>query len=69
MASFHVQAQQCEELDILHTEAAVFRNRLVMDACIRVKAAVEMRIRPTADDASIVMQFIGARTAQNRFGQ
>lgn len=69
MSSYHVQAQQLEELDLLHTEAAVASYRLVMDAIIRVKAAVECRIRPTADDAMIVQQFIGQRTAQDRFGR
>lgn len=69
MGSMMVQAQQLEELELLHTEAAVARCRLVMDAIVRVKAAVEVGIRPTADDAGIVMQFLGARTAQNRYGQ
>lgn len=69
MGSLSVQTQRLEELELLHTEAAVARARLVMDAIVRVKAAVEARIRPTQDDAMIVQQFIGARTAQNRWGQ
>jgi len=61
--------QQLEELDQLHIEAAAARCRLVMDAIARVKAAIEVGISPTQDDATIVMQYIGARTAQNRWGQ
>jgi hypothetical protein len=69
MGSMMVQQQQLDELDILHTEAAVVRARLVMDAIVRVRAAIECRIRPTHDDAMIVQQFIGQRTAQDRFGR
>lgn len=69
MGSMMVQQQQLEELDLLHTEAAVARARLVMDAIVRVRAAIECLINPTRDDAMIVQQFIGQRTAQNRYGQ
>lgn len=61
--------QQLDELDTLHREAQDNRNRLVQEAIARVRAAVVAGIVPTRDDAMLVQQFIGARTAQNRYGQ
>lgn len=69
MSSFHVLAQQLDELDVLHTEAKARRARLTCDAIERVQRALEAGIRPLADDVRLVQEFMGSRTAQDRFGK
>lgn len=62
-------AQQLSELDILHAEAAEVRNHLVMEACDRVGQAIAIGLRPNADDARLVQEFIGKRIEQDRYGR
>lgn len=64
-----VVSQALDDLDTLINEAAEARKTLVGEACKRVQACLQANIRPLEDDARIVMQFIGQRTAQNRYGQ
>lgn len=62
-------SQALDDLDTLIAEATEARKALVGEACKRVQACLQSGIHPTQDDALIVMQFIGQRTAQNRYGQ
>lgn len=62
-------AQQLSELDILHVEATEARNHLVQDAIVRVSRTLQYGLRPVADDVRLVQEFMGQRTAQNRYGQ
>ena len=61
--------QQLDELDTLHAEAAEVRNHLVMEACDRVAATIIAGLRPNADDARLVQEFIGKRIGQDRYGR
>lgn len=69
MSSYHVLAQQLDELDLLHAEATAVRARLTCDAIERVKKALEAGIRPLSDDVRLVQEFMGKRMQQNRYGQ
>lgn len=62
-------AQQLDELDSLHVEAVEARDLLVQDAIQRVSRTLSVGLRPVADDVRLVQQFMGQRTAQNRYGQ
>lgn len=69
MGSMSVQEQRLDELDALADEATQARNRLVIEACGRVRDAIIRGLRPQADDALVVTQFIAKRQQQNRYGQ
>lgn len=69
MGSYHVQEQQLSELDVLQAEASGQRNLTVLDAIGRVRRSIEARVPVPRGAAEVVQQFIGSRTAQNRYGQ
>lgn len=61
--------QRIHELSIIQLEAINANNRLVADACGRVKTTLHYMGYANADDCSIVQRYIGSRTQQNRYGQ
>jgi hypothetical protein len=70
MGSLMVLTQQLDELEQLRREAqASMRQQHVEQAIDRVYAALERRIRPLSDDVQLVQQFMGSRTAQDRYGK
>jgi len=69
MGSYHVQAQQLDELETLRAESRAHRARHIEEAILRVYHAIEAGIRPVSDDVHIVQQFIGQRTQQDRYGK
>lgn len=69
MGSYHVLAQQLDELDLLHAEATTVRARITCEAIERVKSALEVGLRPLGDDVRIVQEFVGKQMQQNRYGQ
>lgn len=69
MGSFHVRAQQLDELDTLRHEAQELRQRHTLESIERVARCIERGIRPLVDDVHMLQHFMGARVAQDRYGK